>query len=193
VRLAEAGRDHRGLGGNNKASASRVRGDAPRPVTVVEAEGVHGAPPSQGQTLVRHPVILRGAGCLCPQVRAAGAPHLGKFRRPLHRQEMVRGLLEDEGEAMPLAFVGSASLQNGVPAVVASIANELGFDPLKKRGGTADDLFRELRAHRSSRDLRACGRRSRFAPFVGWRKSVSRLCDRRPNCPLHHHAMTGEG
>jgi Zn-dependent peptidase ImmA (M78 family)/transcriptional regulator with XRE-family HTH domain len=62
------------------------------------------------------------------------------------RQEMVRGLLEEEDEATPLAFVGSASLQTGVTRVVARIAETLEFDPFKKRSGSADDLFRELRA-----------------------------------------------
>src|SRR5262245_45991202 len=46
------------------------------------------------------------------------------------RQEMVRGLLEDEDEASAHPFVGSASLRDGVPRVAASIAETLGFDPL---------------------------------------------------------------
>jgi Zn-dependent peptidase ImmA (M78 family)/transcriptional regulator with XRE-family HTH domain len=61
------------------------------------------------------------------------------------RQEMVRGLIEDEDEATPLDFVGSASLQDGVLRVVDSIANTLQFDPIKKRKGSADDFFKELR------------------------------------------------
>jgi len=61
------------------------------------------------------------------------------------RQEMLRGLLEDEDEASAHPFVGSASLKDEVPGVAASIAETLGFDPLKRRAGNAGDLFRALR------------------------------------------------
>jgi transcriptional regulator with XRE-family HTH domain len=61
------------------------------------------------------------------------------------RQEMVRGLIEDEDEATPLDFVGSASLRDGVPRVVDSIASTLQFEPIKRRKGSPDDFFRELR------------------------------------------------
>jgi Zn-dependent peptidase ImmA (M78 family) len=61
------------------------------------------------------------------------------------RQEMVRTLLEDEGEARPLPFVGSASIGQRFEHIAASVARTLKFDPLKQRTGTPDDLFRELR------------------------------------------------
>ena len=61
------------------------------------------------------------------------------------RQEMVRGLLEDENGARALPFVGSASTSQRAEHVVGSIARTLEFDLFKKRSGTPDDLFRELR------------------------------------------------
>jgi Zn-dependent peptidase ImmA (M78 family)/transcriptional regulator with XRE-family HTH domain len=61
------------------------------------------------------------------------------------RQEMVRGVLEDEEEAGPLAFVGSTSLRQPVEQVAESIAATLDFSLLSKRSGTPDGLFRELR------------------------------------------------
>jgi Zn-dependent peptidase ImmA (M78 family) len=61
------------------------------------------------------------------------------------RQEMVRGILEDEEEARPLAFVGSASIDQHIEHVTASIARTLEFEPHKKRSSTPNGLFRELR------------------------------------------------
>jgi len=43
------------------------------------------------------------------------------------RQGMVRATLVDEEEAEPLYFVGSASMSDGVPALVASVQKELGI------------------------------------------------------------------
>lgn len=65
------------------------------------------------------------------------------------RQEMVKSLIEDEGQATELPFVASMTMRHGVQAVVRSIAQAIGFDPEKPRksGSTGpDDLFRELRA-----------------------------------------------
>jgi Zn-dependent peptidase ImmA (M78 family) len=65
------------------------------------------------------------------------------------RQEMVKSLLEDEEETRPLPFVGSATISQGVEAVVKSIAAAIGYDPETQRRRSAnigaDDLFRELR------------------------------------------------
>lgn len=62
------------------------------------------------------------------------------------RQEMVRSLLEDEGEAILHPFVGSASIHDGVQAVVKSIGAVIGFDVTAPRRNTnPDDLFRQLR------------------------------------------------
>jgi Zn-dependent peptidase ImmA (M78 family)/transcriptional regulator with XRE-family HTH domain len=62
------------------------------------------------------------------------------------RQEMVKSILEDEDDTSPLPFVGSASVSDGVQAVVTSIAKTLGLDLNQQgRSGNADDLFRELR------------------------------------------------
>ncbi|MGH6849116.1 MAG: ImmA/IrrE family metallo-endopeptidase [Methylocella sp.] len=41
------------------------------------------------------------------------------------RQSMVRAILEDADEAVPLPFIGSASISDGVPEVVASIRGRL--------------------------------------------------------------------
>lgn len=65
------------------------------------------------------------------------------------RQEMVRSLLEDDEDTAPLAFVGSMRMNDGVRAVVDSIAAILGFsreDQIRPgRNGGADELFRDLR------------------------------------------------
>jgi len=55
------------------------------------------------------------------------------------RQSMVRALLEAEDEAKPLAFVGSISRDDGVPAVLASITKTLGLDLSRYRNGVAGD------------------------------------------------------
>ena len=68
------------------------------------------------------------------------------------RQEMVRSLLEDEEESQELAFVGSASINDGARAVAASIASTLEFDHRGRgaRRGDADTLFRTLRERAES-------------------------------------------
>ena len=68
------------------------------------------------------------------------------------RQEMVRSLLEDEEESQELAFVGSASINDGARTVAASIASTLEFDHCERgaRRGDADTLFRTLRERAES-------------------------------------------
>jgi Zn-dependent peptidase ImmA (M78 family) len=60
------------------------------------------------------------------------------------RQEMVRALLEEGGDAKPLGFVGSIAIEAGVEAVVDSIAEMLGFNGRRQPGGS-EDLFKDLR------------------------------------------------
>jgi Zn-dependent peptidase ImmA (M78 family)/transcriptional regulator with XRE-family HTH domain len=60
------------------------------------------------------------------------------------RQEMVRALLEEGGDAKPLGFVGSITIETGVEAVVDSIAETLGFNGRRQPDGS-EDLFRDLR------------------------------------------------
>lgn len=64
------------------------------------------------------------------------------------RQEMVRGLLEDDDDAGEVRFVGSARIEDGVLSLVSSIAKALDFNHTSKaaRKGDADDLFKALRA-----------------------------------------------
>ena len=68
------------------------------------------------------------------------------------RQEMVRSLLEDEEESQELAFVGSASINDGARTVATSIASTLEFDHRERgaRRGDADTLFRTLRERAES-------------------------------------------
>jgi len=61
------------------------------------------------------------------------------------RQEMVKGLIEDDDDREPLEFVGSTAMSRGVQFVVDSIAAKLGFDTTTRRTGTAEDLFKDLR------------------------------------------------
>ncbi len=63
------------------------------------------------------------------------------------RQEMVKSLLDDEDETRA-PFAGTATISEGVEAVVNIIATKLDFDYTSKllRKGNADDLFRLLRA-----------------------------------------------
>lgn len=63
------------------------------------------------------------------------------------RQETVRDLLQDEDEQGALSLVGSTSIENGVDAAVALLADVLGFDhtDLALRNGDADTLFKRLR------------------------------------------------
>ena len=73
---------------------------------------------------------------------------LDAFLRDIRaRQEMIRSLLEDEEKSPELAFVGSASIDDGARTVAASIASTLGFDHRKRteRRGDADALFVALR------------------------------------------------
>ena len=66
---------------------------------------------------------------------------LDAFLRDIRaRQEMIRSLLEDEEESSELAFVGSASIDDGARTVAASIASTLGFDHRRRteRRGDAD-------------------------------------------------------
>jgi Zn-dependent peptidase ImmA (M78 family) len=63
------------------------------------------------------------------------------------RQSMVRSLLEEEEEAEPLPFVGSATMAEGVGPVLASLQKTLrisldGF----RSASSAEDAFAELRA-----------------------------------------------
>ena len=64
------------------------------------------------------------------------------------RQEMLRSLLEDEEETRDLAFVGSTTMDQGVPAVAKAIADTLGFDyeSRHKQYKDADALFKTLRS-----------------------------------------------
>ena len=62
------------------------------------------------------------------------------------RQEMLREVLEDEEEAEELAFIGSATIKNGVAAVVGSIRSVLGIKPDEQRKcANASALFTMLR------------------------------------------------
>ncbi len=68
------------------------------------------------------------------------------------RQSMVRALLEDLDEAKPLPFINSASMSDGVPALVASIRRHLKLGPVSLRTysgirnqTSAEEGFRLLR------------------------------------------------
>ena len=62
------------------------------------------------------------------------------------RQSMLRAALEDEEEAEELPFVGSMTMNNGVPAVVASIRESLPMTLEEFRAApTADAAFKILR------------------------------------------------
>jgi Zn-dependent peptidase ImmA (M78 family) len=54
------------------------------------------------------------------------------------RQEMARALLEEEDEAVPLPFVGSMSMRDGVEAVLQSIRETLDLDLDRYRRGQPD-------------------------------------------------------
>lgn len=71
------------------------------------------------------------------------------------RQEMVKDILEDDPDHMPVRIVGSASMQEGVSTFVAKIAQLLDFDPGAPRtrrgnGSNPEDLFRTLRSSTES-------------------------------------------
>ena len=62
------------------------------------------------------------------------------------RQGLVRSLTEDEDEAKPLQFIGSASMSDGAEAVMASIKKELRLDLGEyRRQGTSEKAFNYLR------------------------------------------------
>ena len=68
------------------------------------------------------------------------------------RQEMVKALLDDEGDARDLPFVGSATMDQGDDSVAESIADTLHFDyrKLELRSSSADTLFKTLRKRAES-------------------------------------------
>ena len=68
------------------------------------------------------------------------------------RQEMIKALLDDEGDPRGLPFVGSAAMDQGVLSVVESIAATLRFDyqSPRLRSGNADGLFNTLRERAES-------------------------------------------
>jgi transcriptional regulator with XRE-family HTH domain len=62
------------------------------------------------------------------------------------RQSMVRAVLEDVDEAVPLPFISSARMSDGVPALVASIRGRLNLDLLSLRTkASAEEAFGLLR------------------------------------------------
>jgi Zn-dependent peptidase ImmA (M78 family)/DNA-binding XRE family transcriptional regulator len=67
------------------------------------------------------------------------------------RQSLVRTILEDDEDVRTLAFVGSASMNDGVPALVASIERMLGVTRaqyrLQKDAESAFALLRERAEH----------------------------------------------
>ena len=103
------------------------------------------------------------------------------------RQGMVRAVLEDEDESVVLAFVGSTTMSDGVPAVVSSIRDTLGisrvdlytetslagaFSLLRSRAekvGVFVLLIGDLGSHHSSIDVetfRGLALADDVAPFV---------------------------
>ena len=68
------------------------------------------------------------------------------------RQEMVRSLLEEEGVARDLPYVGSAAIDQRAESVVASIAATLQFDHRRRetRRRGAEALFKTLRERAES-------------------------------------------
>ena len=70
------------------------------------------------------------------------------LREIVARQSLVREAMEDEDVAELLPFVGSASEQGGVAAVLASIRGALGLPLQEYRAAPdADEAFKLLRAH----------------------------------------------
>jgi hypothetical protein len=80
--------------------------------------------------------------------RTTSAPLVDALLRDVKaRQEMVRAVLVDAEEAAPLAFVDSAQMANGVPAVVAAIRRMIGIDtPELRATANPDESFALLRA-----------------------------------------------
>lgn len=84
--------------------------------------------------------------------RAPGAPSTedptidALIRDVISRQNIVHSLMEDE-DGKPLEFIGSAGIDEGIPALVANITRELAFDIDKFRDQqTIDDAFSYLRS-----------------------------------------------
>lgn len=103
------------------------------------------------------------------------------------RQSLVRTVLEDDQDVQPLEFVGSASMNDGVPALAASIERMLGitraqyraqkdvdsaFSLLRKRAGDAGVfvlLIGNLGSHHSAipvEAFRVFAVADRIAPFI---------------------------
>ena len=103
------------------------------------------------------------------------------------RQSLVRTVLEDDQDVQPLEFVGSASMNDGVPALAASIERMLGitraqyraqkdvdsaFSLLRKRAGDAGVfvlLIGNLGSHHSAipvEAFRGFAVADRIAPFI---------------------------
>ena len=62
------------------------------------------------------------------------------------RQSLVRAVLEDDEDVLPLAFVGSASMNEGVPALARSIEQMLGITRVQYRAQKdAESAFALLR------------------------------------------------
>lgn len=67
------------------------------------------------------------------------------------RQGVVRSLTEDEDEAKPLSFIGSAQMTDGVDSVLASIKKILGLDITEyRRQPTSEKAFSYLRSRAES-------------------------------------------
>ncbi|MDP2619579.1 MAG: XRE family transcriptional regulator [Hyphomicrobiales bacterium] len=80
---------------------------------------------------------------------AAGSEALvDALLRDVHaRQALVRTALEEAEEDVPLPFVGSAEMKDGIEPLVASIRTALGFNANDFRSqGTVTDAFAALRA-----------------------------------------------
>ncbi|SOZ71247.1 putative Zn peptidase (plasmid) [Cupriavidus taiwanensis] len=75
------------------------------------------------------------------------APRLDALVRDVHvRQHLVKSILEDAEEAMPVPFVASVTLDSKVQAVAKDICNALGFDLREfRRRKTVEDAFAYLR------------------------------------------------
>ncbi|HTU34293.1 MAG TPA: XRE family transcriptional regulator [Candidatus Acidoferrum sp.] len=84
--------------------------------------------------------------------KTTSAPLVDALLRDIKaRQEMVRAVLIDAEEATPLAFIGSARMADGVPAVVAAIRRTLGIDtPELRATANPDESFALLRARAES-------------------------------------------
>ncbi|MGB8421617.1 ImmA/IrrE family metallo-endopeptidase [Paraburkholderia sp.] len=76
------------------------------------------------------------------------APKLDALVRDVFvRQSLVRSILEDADEAMPLAFVASITLQHSVADAAQTICATLSFDLAEfRRRKTVEDAFNYLRA-----------------------------------------------